>query len=215
MHTLFQITVILLLLNNFGLLAVNGMKSLIRMVAVQGVLLAFLLFSLPVSADLVSCLIFSGAVLAIKGVAFPLLLRRTARRVAHESRLVPYLSYNLSILTGVGALLFAFWLENRLDLGADFFPFLLFPAAFTTICTGFILLVGRMKALTQVIGYLAAENGIFLLGLPLVAAEGGSWFELLILLDVLVAVFVMGIAINHISNTFESIDVGRFCSLRD
>ena len=46
-------------------------------------------------------------------------------------------------------------------------------------------------------------------------AEGAVWFELTILLDVFVAVFVMGIAINHINKTFESIDVGRFCSLRD
>ena len=61
---------------------------------------------------------------------------------------------------------------------------------------------------------IARENGIFLLGIPLMT-EGAVWFELTILLDVFVAVFVMGIAINHINRTFESIDVGRFCSLRD
>ena len=75
-------------------------------------------------------------------------------------------------------------------------------------------MVARRKALTQVIGYLAAENGIFLLGVPL-AAQGSVWLELSVLLDVFVAVFVMGIALHHINKTFESIDVGRFCSLRD
>jgi hydrogenase-4 component E len=50
---------------------------------------------------------------------------------------------------------------------------------------------------------------------PLISAVGGFWFEMLILLDVLVAVFVMGIAINHINSAFESTDVGRFCALRD
>ena len=44
---------------------------------------------------------------------------------------------------------------------------------------------------------------------------GAVWFELALLLDIFVAVFVMGIAINHIGETFESIDVGRFRSLRD
>ena len=62
-------------------------------------------------------------------------------------------------------------------------------------------------------GYLVAENGIFLLGIPLMTA-GAVWFELTLLLDIFVAVFVMGIAINHISYTFESIDVG-FHDLRD
>ena len=68
-------------------------------------------------------------------------------------------------------------------------------------------------ALSQVMGYLVAENGIFLLGIPLMTA-GAVWFELTLLLDIFVAVFVMGIAINHISHTFESIDVG-FHDLRD
>ena len=44
---------------------------------------------------------------------------------------------------------------------------------------------------------------------------GTVWFELALLLDVFVAVFVMGIAINHISDSFASIDVARFRSLRD
>ena len=63
-------------------------------------------------------------------------------------------------------------------------------------------------------GYLVTENGIFLLGTPLMSA-GAVWFELTLLLDLFVAVFVMGIAINHISSKFETIDVGRFRSLRD
>ena len=215
MHVLFQAAVILLLLNNFGLLAARGMGMLIRLIAAQGVLLGVLLFSLPVHTDLAICLAFSLAVPAVKGLLFPLLLHRTTQKVIDEHRLVPYLGYNLSILAGIAALAFSFKLEALLPLTPGFFPFLLFPAAFTTIIAGCILVVGRMKALTQIIGYLIAENGIFLLGLPLMATDGGLWFELLILLDVLVAVFVMGIAINHTSSTFESLNVGRFCALRD
>jgi len=119
------------------------------------------------------------------------------------------------MLAGILALIFSLWLEARLPVAPGLFPFLLFPAAFSTIFAGFVLIVGRRKALTQVIGYLAAENGIFLLSLPLMSAAGGFWFEMIILLDVLVAVFVMGIAINHISNAFDSLDVGRFCALKD
>ena len=62
--------------------------------------------------------------------------------------------------------------------------------------------------------YATAENGIFLLGIPLMTA-GAVWFELTLLLDIFVAVFVMGIAINHISSAFDSIDVARFRNLRD
>jgi len=93
-------------------------------------------------------------------------------------------------------------------------PPLLLPAALLTVLSGIILIVLRHKALTQVIGYLTMENGIFLLGVPLIGHDA-MWIEFLILLDLFVAIFVMGIAIHHISRTFDSIDVDRFCTLRD
>ena len=120
----------------------------------------------------------------------------------------------LGILAGMSGLVFSFWLEARLSILPGLFPPLLLPTALTTLFCGLILVVGRTTALSQVIGYLVAENGIFLLGAPLMTA-GAVWFELALLLDIFVAVFVMGIAINHIGETFESIDVGRFRSLRD
>ena len=214
MNTLAQFVVILLLLNNFALLATSSIQTLIRLAAAQGMLLALLLAVLPVSPEFMHSLISCLAVLGIKGLCFPWLLGRTARRVVREPHLHPYIGYNLSILAGILALIFSLWLEARLPLAPGFFPFLLFPAAFSTIFAGFVLIVGRMRAITQVIGYLAAENGIFLLGLPLMS-EAGIWFEMLILLDVLVAVFMMGIAINHISSAFESINVERFSTLKD
>ena len=41
------------------------------------------------------------------------------------------------------------------------------PAGLATIFTGSLLLVTRRKALTQVVGYLVLENGIYLFGLML------------------------------------------------
>ena len=216
MTTVFQFCVILLLLNNFALLAVSRLALLIRLAAFQGLVLALVLTLMPRSdaGSLVHVLLLAGAVVCIKAVGFPWLLRRTLRRVAADAFLASHLGFSLSVAAGMAGLLFSLWLETRLPVTLELFPPLLFPAALTTLFTGLILVVARMKALTQVIGYLVAENGIFLLGMPLMM-EGSTWFELSLLLDVFVAVFVMGIAINHINATFESIDVGRFCSLRD
>ena len=120
----------------------------------------------------------------------------------------------LEVLCGLVGLAFSLWLETRLPLLPGLFPSLLLPTALTTLFCGLILVVGRGTALSQVVGYLVAENGIFLLGTPLMAA-GAIWFELALLLDIFVAVFVMGSAINHIGETFESIDTGSFRSLHD
>jgi hydrogenase-4 component E len=199
---------------NLAYLAITRLRTLARLTAVQGVLLALvpLLFATPGAPG--HAVFLSLAVLAIKGIGFPWLLARTLSRLEVNPVVEPYIGFNLSLVAGVAGLLFSLWLETRLPFPPGLFPPLLFPAALTTIFTGLALVVARHKALTQVIGYLAAENGIFLLGTPL-SGQGSVLLELSVLLDVFVAVFVMGIALYHISRTFESIDVGRFCTLRD
>ncbi|MBQ3058771.1 MAG: hydrogenase-4 component E [Desulfovibrio sp.] len=206
MDTLFATLIFLILVNNILLLAFRR-PFLIRLVAFQGICLAALLFC----ADhmLLAC-----AVLLIKGLLLPWLLMHTHKKLPFTPSMQPHLPLALGVLAGMAGLIFSLWLETRLQILPGLYPPLLLPAGLTTLFCGFILVVGRSTALAQVIGYLVAENGIFVLGIPLMTADT-VWFELALLLDIFVAVFVMGIAINHIVETFESIDVDGFRSLRD
>lgn len=202
----FSSVIFLLLLNDLLLLAVPAVKWLICLTAFQGLLLASLLFDLQHA-------LLGTAVLCIKGVLLPALMARTYRHIA--GRATPCsINLTLALLMGMLGLVFSLWLESRLPQLHGLFPPLLLPTALTTLFCGLILVVARAKALSQVIGYLVAENGIFLLGTPLMAA-GAIWYELALLLDIFVAVFVMGIAIGHIGETFESMDTASFRSLRD
>ncbi len=79
---------------------------------------------------------------------------------------------------------------------------------------GFLVLIARRKAISQVIGYLLLENGIFIFGLLLAEAMPGM-VEAGALLDLLVGIFVMGIVINHISREFSSLDTSRLTTLRE
>ena len=67
---------------------------------------------------------------------------------------------------------------------------MILPVALFTMITGLFLIVSRRQALTQVIGYLALENGVFAFGLGLVR-EAPVIVEMGILLDIFVAVFVI------------------------
>ncbi len=87
------------------------------------------------------------------------------------------------------------------------------PVAFFTIMSGLFLIISRKKALTQVLGYLVMENGIYVFGTS-IAAKQPLVVELGILLDVFVAVFVMDIAIFHISREFEHTDVDKLDKLK-
>ena len=77
-----------------------------------------------------------------------------------------------------------------------------------------LVIVGRRKAVMQALGYLAMENGIYAFGLAF-AVEEPLLVEMGVLLDVFVAVFVMGIAIHHISREFDHIDTDRLSALKD
>ena len=195
------------MLNNLLMLSTTRLMWLIRFTAFQGILLAGMLLTMEHG-------LLAAAVLLIKGVLLPGLLWRTRNRLHSHHRMRPRMHVAVGVLAGMGGLVLSLWLEARLLTLPALFPPLVLPTALTTLFCGLILVVGRTTALAQVIGYLGADNGSFLLGMPLMTA-GTTWVELALLLDVFVAVFVMGIAINHIGNTFESIDVGRFRSLRD
>lgn len=203
----FSSVIFLLLLNNLLLLGAPGVRWLIRFTAFQGALLAVLLLGMHHA-------LLAGAVFGIKAALLPGLLERTRRRLAATGETKPRLHPGMAVLTGLLGLAFSLWLETRLPILPDLFPPLLLPTALTTLFCGLVLVVGRATAIAQVIGYLVAENGIFLLGTPLMAA-GAIWFELALLLDIFVAVFVMGNAIGHMGETFDSLDTGRYRSLRD
>ena len=83
-----------------------------------------------------------------------------------------------------------------------------------TILVGFIMITTRYKALTQVIGYLLLENGIFVFGMLLVDAIP-LVVEMGVLLDLFVGVFVISIITNHINEAFSSMDTRSLVSLKE
>ncbi len=91
---------------------------------------------------------------------------------------------------------------------------LLVPSALATILLSLVVLVSRTKALTQVLGYLMLENGIFTFGLVLLH-DMPFLIELGVLLDLFVGVFVMGIVVYHINQEFDHIDSYHLTTLKD
>jgi hydrogenase-4 component E len=86
--------------------------------------------------------------------------------------------------------------------------------ALATVIIGLLVLVTRSKALVQVVGYIMLENGVYLFGL--IHVERVPFLvEVGVLLDVFVAVFIMGIVVFHISREFDSLDTARLTELTD
>lgn len=207
-------TLVLLVLTAFVLLGSSRLGSCIRVVALQGMLLGYLTLAARAGDASLRAPILAIASTGLKGLAFPWLLSRALRDADVRREVEPIVGYSLSIVIGMLALAVSLWLAARLPRPAPPISSFVIPVALFMLLTGLFLIVGRRKALTQALGYLVMENGIYAFGVGLV--EGTPMLlELGILLDVFVAVFVMGIAIFHISREFDHIDTDRMTALRD
>ena len=201
-------------LMNLLVLGSSRLATCIRCVAVQGVLLGLMTFVTHEGTHLLRPAILALASISVKGIAFPALLLRALREAEVRREIEPYVGYNLSILIGLATLLFSLWLSIQLPLPRTPASPLIVPVALFTCLVGLFVIISRRKALTQVLGYLVLENGIYSFGAGLVQ-NTPMLVELGVLLDVFVAVFVMGIAIFHINRQFDHIDTDRMVLLKD
>jgi hydrogenase-4 component E len=200
------------------MVATSRLGACIRASALQGAILTLLPLALewtdrPRFPSVHVAVLVLGA-LSIKTVIIPRLLLRSMRAAGVRREAEPMASLHASILAAALLVGLAFWLAREMVLPSAVATRLLVPAAIANVLLGFLVVVARRQAITQVVGYLMLENGVFVFGLGL-AGQQPIAVELSLLLDVLVGVFVMGIAINQISQTFDHIDTGALASLRE
>jgi hydrogenase-4 component E len=144
----------------------------------------------------------------------PSLLRRAMRTAQIDRELDPLIGFVPSLLLGAGGAIAALALARQLPLLPEHAGTLLVPGALATVLTGFILLIGRAKAISQVCGYLILENGIYLFGLLLIKTMP-LLVEAGVLLDVTVGVFIIGIIVDRIQRAFDSLDTRKLTALRE
>jgi len=187
---------------------------LIRAMSLQGVVLGVMPLLMEHAALDWQVVLVAVATMAGKGWLIPGLLRRAMRAANIEREILPFIGYVPSLLLGAGGTIAAVALARALPLLPEHAGTLLVPGAIASVLTGFILLIGRAKAISQVCGYLILENGIYLFGLllihstPLLVESG-------ILLDVTVGVFVTGIIVDRIQRAFDSLDTRKLTTLRE
>ena len=204
---------VLLILTSFLLLGSSRLGACIRIGALQGVLIGLLPLAMGGSHLTLRGAAFGAVVVGLKGIVFPYLLSRALRESETSREVQPFVGYGASLLFGVIALLAALWLDARLHLRVHAVSDLVAPVAFLMMFTGLFLIVARRTAVNQVIGYLVLENGIAVFGLAIVP-HIPLLIEMGVLMDVFVAVFVMGIAIYHINREFDHIESDRLTTLR-
>ncbi len=210
-----EAVIALLVITDLLLLGSSRLRSCITIAALQGAVVSLLPILLHGDEGWVRAWSLTVGSMLLKGGVFPWLLRRVLRESGVRREVEPFVGHTLSVMVGVAALAFAVWVDARLALPASATGHapLLIPAGLATLLVGLFLIVSRRTAVTQVLGYLVVENGIYAIGVALV---GGVplLVELGVLMDIFVALFIMSIAAYHISREFDHIDVDQLDRLR-
>ena len=212
MRSLEEILLFAVVATDFAVLGTSRLTAGIRATALQGLALGLLPIVLDSSRSAHVVGLAAGTI-AVKAIALPWLLRRAIREASVRREVEPRIGYMASVLLGAAALAGAFALARRLPLG-ERETTLLVPIAFGTVVIGLLVLVTRRKALTQVIGYLLLENGIYLFGLTQVDRVP-FLVDVGVLLDVFAGVFIMGIVVFHINREFDSLSAANLSELRE
>ena len=198
---------------NLLALGSSRLPSVIRAVAMQGMTLGVIPLLLEAHFDWRVAFI-AVVTVAVKGFVIPNLLGRAMRSANIDREVEPFIGFVPSLLLGAAGTIAAVAAARALPLLPEHVGTLLVPGALASVLTGFVLLVGRAKAISQVCGYLVLENGIYLAGqllirtMPLLVESG-------ILLDLTVGVFVIGIIVDRIQRAFDSLDTRKLTVLRE
>lgn len=217
LHSVVDCILILVVLLNLAMLATSRMAACVRIFAMQSALLALLPLAIALHHDSVPgvhALAITLGTLGLKVFLIPWMLLRVLQTGEIHREVEPFIGFTASVMVGALIIVVSFAFAKRMTLPVETMTDMLLPVSLATLFNGFLLLVSRAKAISQVLGYLVAENGIFIFGLNLLE-QTPVLVELGILLDLFVGVFIMGIVVYHIRREFDHMDTHLLDALRE
>jgi hydrogenase-4 membrane subunit HyfE len=204
----------LLLLLSFAMLAQRRVVTLVNFLAVQGALLFTATMLLAWRTGERHLYLSAALTLTLKVALLPWLLHRLIRRLQVYWDTEPLLNIPGTMLAGLLVVVFAFGLAQPISQLASTATRSSIGIAVAVVLLSFVTMITRRKAMSQVIGFLSMENGLFFgamsatYGMPMIV-------ELGVALDVLVAVLVLGVFFFQIREQFDSLDLHHLESLKD
>jgi hydrogenase-4 component E len=204
----------LLLLIAFAMLSQRRILSLINLFALQGAVLTASTLLVAWSSHQHHLYYSAGLTFALKVVILPWILHRLIRRLNVRWDVETLFNIPTTMLIGIALVVFAFNLAAPISEMSGTITKSTLGIAMACVLLSFLMMITRSKAVPQVIGFLAMENGLFFAatsatyGMPMVV-------ELGIALDVLVGMVILGIFFFQIRETFDSLDLKHMEKLRE
>jgi len=204
----------LVLLTAFAMLMQKRIYGLIHLFTWQGLFLSLNTAVVGYVANQHHLYISSVLTLALKVIALPYILHVLIHRLKIHKEVETVVNIPTTMLFGIALVILSYHLTAPIRELSTLVTRSTLAIALATVMIGLLMMITRKHAVTQIIGFLAMENGLFFAatsatyGMPLVV-------ELGVALDMLIAAFIFGIFFFHIHTTFDSLDVEQMARLRE
>ena len=204
----------ILLLLSFSMLAQRRIVTMVNLLATQGAILCLATVLLAWRTGENHLYLSAALTLALKVILLPWLLHRLIRRLDVYWDTETMINAPSTMLIGLLVVIFAFGLAQPISALASTATRSTIGIAIAVILLSFLTMITRRKAMSQVVGFLSMENGLFFgamsttYGMPMVV-------ELGVALDVLVAMLVLGVFFFQIREQFDSLDLHHLESLKE
>ena len=204
----------LFLLLAFAMLSQRRVVTLVNLLAFQGALLCGATLLLAWRTGQNHLYLSALLTLALKVAFLPWLLHRLIRRLGVYWDSEPLINISSVMLLGLLVVIFSFGLAQPIAALASTATRNGIGIAIAVVLLSFLTMITRRKAMSQVVGFLSMENGLFFgamsatYGMPMI-------IELGVALDVLVAMLVLGVFFFQIREQFDSLDLHHLESLKE
>ena len=204
----------LLLILAFAMISQRRILSLIYLFTMQGATLVLATSVVGYVTQQPHLYISAGVTLVLKVLLIPWLLHRVIDSLKIRWDVESLINVPTTMLIGIGVVIFAFNLAIPISQLSSTQASGTLGIALACVLLSFLMMITRTKAVPQVIGFLAMENGLFFAatsatyGMPMVV-------ELGIALDVLIGVLILGVFMFQIREQFDSLDIRHLEKLKE
>jgi len=204
----------LLLLSSFAMLSQRRILSLVNLFALQGAILSVSTAIVAHTTGATHLYASAALSLLLKVILLPWILHRLITRLNVRWDTETQLNIPTTMLVGILVVVFAFALAQPIAQLSSAVTRSTIGIALAVVLLSFLMMITRRKAISQVIGFLAMENGLFFAatsatyGMPMVV-------ELGVALDVLVGTLILGVFFFQIREQFDSLDLQHLERLKE
>lgn len=207
-----HVLLIIFLITLFYMSIANRLMTYIKVLALQGVLLFFVVFLQLNRIDPVNLGFILLETIVFKSLAVPFFLSYLLKRNNITREAEPFLPNFLSLVITTAIVVVNILIANVIK--DDHLDKIFFVVALSTLFFGLYLIATRRKIITHVMGYMVIENGVFVLSLA-IGNEMPLLVNLGIMLDIFASVLILGIFMNRIGDVFKDVDVDQLSNLKD